>query len=332
MANLLGNDIGLNYKGLLNLDTTINTALDGTLRVITDGEGDSSPLYLSTTAIGLGTTSIWDNTNGRLGIGTSTPTATGHFKGSGSTFATFSLLVQDSASTNLISLRDDGLIILFAASKTGQLDIQGGASSGVYAKAYNSQTDNILRFKDYNGNTCGLLTMTGSGTGNLTVNNGVTSLNATLGVKGSGSDATTTSLLVQNSVGNRLLQSYDDRSTHIHTLIINGENTYNNWGFKMYSGGAGLGYIASDSSALGMPVGVISIGARIIIANSAINASSNNSSILEVVSTTQGFLPPRMTSTQKNAIATPAAGLMVYDSDLVKLCVFTTVWETITSI
>ena len=76
MADLLGNDIGLNYKGLLNLDTTINTGLDGTLRVVTDGEGDSSPLYLSTTAIGLGTTSIWDNTNGRLGIGTSTPTVT----------------------------------------------------------------------------------------------------------------------------------------------------------------------------------------------------------------------------------------------------------------
>ena len=74
MADLLGNDIGLNYKGLLNLDTTINIPLDGTLRVVTDGEGDSSPLYLSTTAIGLGTTSIWDNTNGMLGIGTSSPT------------------------------------------------------------------------------------------------------------------------------------------------------------------------------------------------------------------------------------------------------------------
>ena len=53
MANLLGNDIGLNYKGLLNLDTTINIPLDGTLRVVTDGEGDSSPLYLSTTQVGV---------------------------------------------------------------------------------------------------------------------------------------------------------------------------------------------------------------------------------------------------------------------------------------
>jgi hypothetical protein len=37
---------------------------------------------------------------------------------------------------------------------------------------------------------------------------------------------------------------------------------------------------------------------------------------MQVESTTQGFLPPRMTTTQKNAIATPAAGLVVYDTDL----------------
>jgi len=38
------------------------------------------------------------------------------------------------------------------------------------------------------------------------------------------------------------------------------------------------------------------------------------SAILNVSSTTQGFLPPRLTTTQKNAIVTPAAGLIVYDS------------------
>ena len=53
---------------------------------------------------------------------------------------------------------------------------------------------------------------------------------------------------------------------------------------------------------------------------------------MQVESTTQGFLPPRMTTTQKNAIASPAAGLVVYDTTLNKLCVFTTTWETITSL
>jgi len=57
------------------------------------------------------------------------------------------------------------------------------------------------------------------------------------------------------------------------------------------------------------------------------------SSKLTIESTTQGFLPPRMTTTQKNAIASPAAGLVVYDSTLGKLCVRTaSAWETITSI
>jgi hypothetical protein len=55
------------------------------------------------------------------------------------------------------------------------------------------------------------------------------------------------------------------------------------------------------------------------------------SSIFAIDSTNQGFLPPRMTTTQKNAIATPAAGLVVFDTTLNKLCVYTTTWETITS-
>lgn len=40
------------------------------------------------------------------------------------------------------------------------------------------------------------------------------------------------------------------------------------------------------------------------------------SAVLEASSTTRGFLPPRMTTTQKNAISSPAAGLMVYDTTL----------------
>jgi hypothetical protein len=42
--------------------------------------------------------------------------------------------------------------------------------------------------------------------------------------------------------------------------------------------------------------------------------SSNASAILQADSTTKGFLPPRMTTTQRNAIASPAAGLVVYDN------------------
>ncbi len=39
------------------------------------------------------------------------------------------------------------------------------------------------------------------------------------------------------------------------------------------------------------------------------------SSMLEITSTTKGFLMPRMTTVQRTAIATPATGLQVYDTD-----------------
>ena len=42
---------------------------------------------------------------------------------------------------------------------------------------------------------------------------------------------------------------------------------------------------------------------------------ANPSAILDLKSTTNGFLPPRMTQAQRNVISTPAAGLMVYCTD-----------------
>ena len=52
MANLLTYG-SLQYKGILNLDSTINTPLDTTLRAVTDGMGNASPLYLSTTQVSI---------------------------------------------------------------------------------------------------------------------------------------------------------------------------------------------------------------------------------------------------------------------------------------
>lgn len=62
-------------------------------------------------------------------------------------------------------------------------------------------------------------------------------------------------------------------------------------------------------------------------------ASPNANAILDVASTTKAFMPPRMTTTQKNAVGTPTAGMVVYDSTLGKLAVYTgAAWETVTSI
>lgn len=60
--------------------------------------------------------------------------------------------------------------------------------------------------------------------------------------------------------------------------------------------------------------------------------SPNAAALLHLSSTTKGFLPPVMTTAQKTTIGSPPAGLIVYDSTLNKLCVYTGAgWQTITS-
>jgi len=57
--------------------------------------------------------------------------------------------------------------------------------------------------------------------------------------------------------------------------------------------------------------------------------SAAASSILDLTSTTQGFLMPRMTNTQMNAIASPATGLMVYNTTNGVYNYYNATWNTL---
>jgi hypothetical protein len=52
-------------------------------------------------------------------------------------------------------------------------------------------------------------------------------------------------------------------------------------------------------------------GQTVVVGDNVVVASA----VLNVSSTTKGFLPPRMTQTQRNAIASPAIGLEIYQTD-----------------
>jgi hypothetical protein len=66
------------------------------------------------------------------------------------------------------------------------------------------------------------------------------------------------------------------------------------------------------------------------IAYGVTNTLPNSSALLDLTSTIKGFLPPRMDSTQKNAISGPAAGLMIYDTTLNRPCFYNgTTWITL---
>lgn len=78
-----------------------------------------------------------------------------------------------------------------------------------------------------------------------------------------------------------------------------------NFGFLSIWGGTSepLRFWGNGNAAV--PAGQFAVGLPTF---QAINASAK----LEVISTTQGFLPPRMTGAQVEAIASPAEGLMAY--------------------
>jgi hypothetical protein len=96
----------------------------------------------------------------------------------------------------------------------------------------------------------------------------------------------------------------------------------NNYAFSsILSSGSGRWNLYMSGTAQNYLAGALSIGVT----------TANASALLQVDSTTQGVLFPRMTTTQKNAISSPAVGLIIYDTTLNKLCVYTGSWQTITS-
>ena len=64
--------------------------------------------------------------------------------------------------------------------------------------------------------------------------------------------------------------------------------------------------------------GILQVSGNTTIAGSAGigTATPNASAKLDITSTTQGLLPPRMTTTQRNAIALPATGLTIYNTTI----------------
>jgi hypothetical protein len=106
-------------------------------------------------------------------------------------------------------------------------------------------------------------------------------------------------------------------------VTINGgqNNAISLWGarvvFGVTSSISNRAFISSDNGitlTAGISSGVFINNGNLSIGGSTIHASAQ----LDVISTTKGFLPPRMTNAQRIAIATPAVGLCVYCTDVVE--------------
>jgi hypothetical protein len=88
-------------------------------------------------------------------------------------------------------------------------------------------------------------------------------------------------------------------------------------------------YIVPAQTSIGFGNVILSHNGTAKKGNVLIGGTTNDASaLLNVQSTTQGFLPPRGTNTQMLAIASPATGLIFYDTTNNKLnCYDGTTWQ-----
>jgi hypothetical protein len=131
---------------------------------------------------------------------------------------------------------------------------------------------------------------------------------------------TVTSAVEQVGFNVTSLQTATSGTTDYSSIVIT--NSVNHSG--TYAGVArGFYYNPSSVTYTGTHRAIETVRGDVIFGSMSGNVSIGSTSInpsaqLQMTSITKGFLPPRMTSLQRNAIATPAAGLIVYDVTLNK--------------
>ena len=352
MANLLGQNIGANYRGILNLDTTINTFLKPTLSVITDGMGNFSQLFLSTTQVNIG----GGSSTGRLTV-----------RGDGTNpIASF----ETNGGVRVVSVRQDsGLILGDAATRPSIAPFSStGASFDLTGSAFGFTPNSQVGYSYWLSNA--VITSISAESGFMRIY-GVFSaaagsanfrpINLSYTINNSGAQAGTATGIFLNATETAL-------NGMIHSFM-----TFQRGGIDIFSvsrtGLVSCSGISFASAAVSSGRILASSDGAFVLYNSAANnfnrlqfggqnlsfsqiavdttttsnlivcladstaggalgvgmaraTGVNASAVLQADSVTKGFLPPRMTTTQINAISSPAEGLQVYNTTINHMCFY----------
>jgi hypothetical protein len=335
--------------------TPLNVAHSGAVGIQVEANANGYRLRLasSTTNASIQTPDSYLSINSggqAVVIGTSTNLgASLGIKGSGATSATTSLLVQNSASTELFRVNND------ASSTIGNDNIIGGSLLINGGQGVTSNDVILLNLKATNNLAYGVGTKQWIllGKGGSPVCSGIAGINL-------GNNQYESGLLFATSTGGSGLQErmriFANGNIGINTttdagykLDVNGTARVSGnvelpnfslvlqAGISGYAGGGNvlLGNNSNIRSMNSSNTGTINLiklngsgyveiggnnnsgtiisplGETVVIGNSTFV----NSSMCTINSTTKGFLPPRMTNAQRTAIASPAVGLIVYCTD-----------------
>jgi hypothetical protein len=261
---------------------------------------------------------FWNATNNRLGINTSTPASALQVVGTLNATNIQSPFIFTTGSDQLILATQGGTaaVTIFPTSRNVLIQSGGTAVDAGFRLDVNGTARVVNNGAAHTtlSNTAGTRTVVWNATANMdmTLSHGSIYLvgNPSFGFLQVGSNKITST---QITGFNGSIINTDGDAFYLHSRPATAST------FKLFTG--------SNGSA------TANKGTLLITDYANFAITPEQSAQLQVESTVKGFLPPRMTTTQKNAIASPAAGLVVYDTTLGKLCVRTaSSWETITSL
>ena len=316
---------GNRYKGGANLyiignsQTPQDTVLinSSTNRIAIGGHTDTPAYLLSIGGTLQNTTSAYLSTDsGNVGIGTTSVNSTLEiYKASGTNYI---YLTNGTSGTNngvVLRFNNTDYMGMIGTFTSGELKV-GGFNSGGYFMTFYSNNSERMR-------------LTPSGRlliGTSTESTYILDANGTVRVQG-------TELRLDNATTGTL-NIYS--ATPIINFFSGGGYTFGRSGTTMtwnsvnialqisgngaYSLDGSNGHVWRTALSGGAALARLDTGGALSIGNGF--TAANASSILDLTSTTKGFLPPRMTTAQINAITTPAEGLIAFNTTISHLCVY----------
>jgi len=251
----------------------------------------------------------------RIGVGQyapNTPNATLDIKGEGATSSTNALYIRNSANTNFLTVRDDGFVNILTNTEVSKPSV---LLSGTGYSGGTSTTTKPTFLIEPTGTTSTGWNTSGTKFG-INAESGFTGMYLDLQLNGSSQ----TSFVGQSILFNNI--------TGIKNVIGTGLEI----GQVASTGGSGFDIKFVDGNGANRYAKFTATGSIIGTSN---NPSKQTNAHFQLDNTAKGFLPPRLTTAQRDAVSWVAgdAGMMIFNTTLVKLQVWNgAAWETITSV
>lgn len=267
----------------LSRDTVLSSSNAGALVNFASGNKDVFVTYPSGK-------SVYSQASGNVGIGTGAPS--------------FTLDVHNTAANTVRSYCTDATGTSYAALSAGTA---AGVNSIMYSYSgagwYGTTTNHPVVFLTNNTekmriDSSGNVGIGMSSPGQRLVVSGADTNGSTIRLANTTSIPTASEVILSLDAGNNGLNSRDSQ-------IRGGNNGSNQTYIDFYTANA-----AAPTRAMR-----IDNASNVGIGTSSPSAAAR----LDVTSTTSGFLPPRMTTTERNAISSPPNGLMLYNTTTDKL-------------